>query len=67
MLGFMELLPLCLHPLGAARESAVAHQISGAGDAAMAAAAQSDEFLPKKEGQKPVEYFVRSRSNFKLQ
>lgn len=35
--------------MGLVREFAVAHQISDAGGAAMAAVAQSDEFLPEKE------------------
>ena len=46
---FIELLPLCLHPVGAAHEFALSSRISDAGGTAMAAVTQSDEFLAEKE------------------
>lgn len=48
MPGFRELLLCCLHPVGAACEFVLSSQISNAGGPAMAAAAWSNEFSPKK-------------------
>lgn len=45
----MELLPLCLPPVGVAHKFALSSQISDAGGTAMTSVTQSDEFLAEEE------------------